>query len=125
LYLSELLYDFTINKAFLKRNYEIGQKLIIEIYENFDYIDEPYNLAFKVLEKIGASTLHLSNIAGMKAATKEVTNFGGREYDISVIENREGDFVMIRQREEGDTKGGLIIPKDKFVEFQKRWPSKK
>ena len=29
---------------------------------------------------------------------------------------------MIRQREEGDTKGGIIIPKDKFkelVEFQK------
>jgi hypothetical protein len=64
----------------------------------------------------------------MKAATKEVTNFGDREYDISVIENREGDFVMIRQREEGDTKGGIIIPKDKFVDFvdfQKRWSSKK
>ena len=24
---------------------------------------------------------------------------------------------MIRQREEGDTKGGIIIPKDKFKEF--------
>ena len=37
-------------------------------------------------------------------------------------ESRE--FVMIRQREEGDTKGVIIIPKDKFkefVEFQKRW----
>ena len=31
---------------------------------------------------------------------------------------------MIRQREEGDTKGGIIIPKDKFkefVEFPRRW----
>jgi len=31
---------------------------------------------------------------------------------------------MIRQIEGGDTKGGIIIPKDKFkafVEFQKRW----
>jgi len=29
-----------------------------------------------------------------------------------------------RQIEEGDTKGGIIIPKDKFeefVEFQRRW----
>ena len=24
---------------------------------------------------------------------------------------------MIRQREEGDTKGGIVIPKDKFKEF--------
>jgi len=33
-------------------------------------------------------------------------------------------FVMIRKKEEGDTKGGLIIPEDKFkefVEFQRRW----
>jgi hypothetical protein len=33
-------------------------------------------------------------------------------------------FVMIRQIEEGDTSGGIIIPKDKFVEFeefQRRW----
>jgi len=32
--------------------------------------------------------------------------------------------MMIRQIEEGDTKGGLIIPKDnfkEFVEFQRRW----
>ena len=31
---------------------------------------------------------------------------------------------MIRQIEEGDTKGGIIIPKDKFkkvVGFQRRW----
>jgi len=31
---------------------------------------------------------------------------------------------MIKQIEEGDTKGGIIIPKDKlegFVEFQKSW----
>jgi len=31
---------------------------------------------------------------------------------------------MIRQIEKGDTKGGIIIPKDKFkvfVEFQKKW----
>ena len=35
---------------------------------------------------------------------------------------------MIRQTEEGDTKGGIIIPKDKFkvfVGFQKRLPVEK
>ena len=35
---------------------------------------------------------------------------------------------MIRQIEEGDTKGGIIIPKDKFkefVEFQKMLPVEK
>ena len=75
-------------------------------------------------EKIGATILYLSNIAGMREGTKEAISFGGREYDISVIENREGEFVMIRQREKGDTKGGVIIPKEKFkefVQFQKIW----
>jgi hypothetical protein len=28
---------------------------------------------------------------------------------------------MLRQVEEGDTKGGFIIPNDMFVEFQKKW----
>ena len=35
---------------------------------------------------------------------------------------------MLRQIEEGDTKGGVIIPKDKFKEFvvfQRRWRDKK
>jgi len=27
---------------------------------------------------------------------------------------------MIRQREEGDTKGGIIIPKDKFKQMEKQ-----
>jgi hypothetical protein len=40
---------------------------------------------------------------------------------------RCGEFVMIRQIEEGDTKGVIIIPKDKFkefVEFQRNWQEK-
>ena len=35
---------------------------------------------------------------------------------------------MLRQIEEGDTKGGIIIPKGRFkefVEFQRRWANKK
>ena len=32
----------------------------------------------------------------------------------SNIEEVEVEFIMIRQIEEGDTKGGIIIPKDKF-----------
>jgi len=37
-------------------------------------------------------------------------------------------FVLIRQIEEGDTKGGIIIPKEEFNEFvevQKRWVKRK
>lgn len=39
-------------------------------------------------------------------------------------DEEKGGFVMMRKIEEGDIKGGIIIPKDKFVEFvefQKRW----
>jgi len=75
----------------------------------------------------GATTLYLSNIVGMKEGTKKAITLSDKEYDISIIENREGKFVMIRQTEEGDTKGGIIIPKDKFVEFvefQRRWVGK-
>ena len=64
----------------------------------------------------------------MKEGTKEAISLDEREYDISIIENREGEFVMIRQREEGDAKGGIIIPKGafkEFVEFQKMLPVEK
>ena len=53
-------------------------------------------------------------MAGVRGAAEEAISFDSREYDISVIENREGEFVVIRQIEEGDTEGGIIIPKDKF-----------
>ena len=36
-----------------------------------------------------ATTLYISNIAGMREGTKEAISLDGREYDISVIENRE------------------------------------
>ena len=43
---------------------------------------------------------------------------------LRVKDEEKGEFVMLRQIEEGDTKGGIIIPKDKFkefVEFQRKW----
>ena len=46
---------------------------------------------------------------------------------IGICSNRCGKFVMIRQTEEGDTKGGIISPKDtfkEFAEFQKEWCGK-
>ncbi len=46
----------------------------------------------------------------MKEGTKEAISVGGREYDISIIENREGEFVMIRQIEEDSTVSGRKIP---------------
>ena len=53
----------------------------------------------------------------MREATKKAVSLEGRECDIFVIENREGEFVMIRQIEEGDANGWIIIPKDRFEEF--------
>jgi len=56
----------------------------------------------------------------MREGTKEAISLDGNV--ISIIENREGEFVMLRQIEEGDTRRGITIPKDKFkgfVEFQK------
>ena len=41
-----------------------------------------------------------------------MVTLGEKEYDISIIENREREFVMLRQIEEGDIKGGGIIRKD-------------
>jgi len=58
----------------------------------------------------------------LKEGSKEAISLDEREYDISIMENREGKFVMIRH-----TKGGINIPKDKFkefVEFQRSIQSK-
>jgi len=109
-------YGVTIGE--LEEALPLGRKAIEKHLFALTFTNEVYT------EVRGGTILYLSNIAGMKEGTKEAISFDGREYDISVIENREGEFVMIRQIEEGDTKGGIIIPKDKFkefVEFQKRW----
>ena len=57
----------------------------------------------------------------MRKGTEKAISLDEREYDISVIESREGEFVIIRQRGEKDTKGGIVIPKDKFMVFQREF----
>ena len=66
-------------------------------------------------EKIGATTLYLSNLIEIK--DKKDIELNGWRYEMSTIKNRHGEFILIRQIEEGDTKGGIIILKDKFKEF--------
>ncbi|MEE9174976.1 MAG: hypothetical protein V3U19_02255 [Thermodesulfobacteriota bacterium] len=68
-------------------------------------------------QKIGATTLYLSNLAGMKDETKRNITIDDHEFEVSEIENREGEFVLIRQLREGDTRGGVLVPKDKHKEF--------
>lgn len=46
----------------------------------------------------------------MREGTTEAISLDGNV--IFIIENREGEFVMLRQIEEGDTKREIIIPKD-------------
>lgn len=47
------------------------------------------------------------------------------EWEVSLIKNAIGDkYIRVLSKEEGDTKEGIIIPKDKFkefVKFQKEW----
>lgn len=109
-------YGVTIGE--LEEALPFGRKAIEKHLFALTFTNEVYT------EIRGATILYLSNIAGMREGTKKAIGLDGREYDISVIENREGEFVMVRQIESGDTKGGIIIPKDKFkefVEFQRRW----
>lgn len=65
-------------------------------------------------QKIGATTLYLSNLVGMKDETKESVKIGGQEFEVSEIKNRNGTFILIRQLEGKDTKGGILIPKNEF-----------
>ena len=66
-------------------------------------------------EKIGASTLYLSNLIEVEDTNDiELNDY---KYEISIIKNRRGEFVLIRQFEGEDIKGGIVIPKDKFGEF--------
>ena len=109
---------FGVTIGELEKALPFGRKAIEKHLFALTFTNEVYT------EVRGATIFYLSNIAGMRGGTKEAISLDEREYDISIIENREGEFVMIRQIEEGDTKGGIIIQKDKFkvfVEFQRRW----
>jgi len=44
--------------------------------------------------------------------------FINRSFNYSGYVEIDEEFVMLRQIEEGDTKGGIIIPKDRFKEFR-------
>jgi hypothetical protein len=67
--------------------------------------------------KLGATTLYLSNLIGMKDETKRNLTIDNQEIEVCEVENREGNFILIRQLAEDDTQGGILIPKDKFKAF--------
>ena len=54
--------------------------------------------------------------------------FINRSFNYSGYIEIDEKFVMLMQIEEGDTKGGIIIPKDRFkefVEFKEKWVKEK
>ncbi len=69
-------------------------------------------------EKIGATTLYLSNLAGVKDSDKKIIKIKDQQFEVCNIENRNGEFVLIRQLENDDTQGGILIPKDEFKNFK-------
>ena len=67
--------------------------------------------------RLGRTTLYLSNLGNAERIKRR--KIGDFEYEISQVKNRFGDFVLVRQVEGRDTKGGILIPRKLFSEFQK------
>jgi len=70
----------------------------------------------------GATVIYYSNTAGIVENTRKAVELGGYKYELSVVRNKRGEFVLVRQIEGDDTVGGIVIPKsefNRFIEFLK------
>jgi len=70
----------------------------------------------------GTTVIYYSNTAGIVKNTRKVVELGEHKYELSVVRNKRGEFVLVRQIERDDTAGGIVIPKsefERFVEFLK------
>jgi hypothetical protein len=67
--------------------------------------------------RLGRTILYLSNLESAKKIRKK--KIGEREYELSQVRNRNGEFILIRQLEDNNTGGGLLVLKENFDEFVK------
>ena len=78
-------------------------------------------------EKIGVTTLYLSNLTDIKKKSENSIKLGDNKYEALIIKNRNGEYLLLRKSIENDTIGGFLIPTrdvDRFLEFVERSKSK-
>jgi len=78
-------------------------------------------------EKIGVTTLYLSNFIDIKKKSDNPIKINDNKYEALIIKNRNGEYLLLQKSIENDTIGGFIIPiadVDKFLEFIERFISK-
>jgi hypothetical protein len=104
----------------LSKRLPFGSRTIEKHLSIMTYTNEIYTI------KIGPTILYLPNSRAIHPAIEidETLNVNGREYAVSVLRNRLGDFVFIQEKKRtGMAKeigGGILIPLpnfNKFVEY--------
>ena len=65
--------------------------------------------------RLGRTILYLSNLVRVKKIKKVTVK--DAEYEICKVKNRFGEFILLRQIKDGDTAGGILIPKNEFDKF--------
>lgn len=69
--------------------------------------------------QVGPTILYHPNDRAVHAGLKETFKLNGKEYEISTVDNRLGEFILIQETKDGDIEGGIIIPKDEYDGFVK------
>jgi hypothetical protein len=68
-------------------------------------------------DEVGPTKLYFPNERAVHSNYDRKTNLNGREFGFSVVDNKLGHFVLIKEIKEKDIGGGILVPVDHFDEF--------
>jgi len=96
--------------SMLAENLPFDRKTIEKHLYALQFTNEVYTI------RLGRTILYLSNLSNMQKLKRR--NIGDFVYEVDLIKNRNGEFILVRQIK-NETVGGLLIPKQDFEDFVK------
>lgn len=121
-----------ISKTIKKSRYGITLPELVDILDYDKRTIAKYLFALLLTGEIyylqrGKTKVYYSNLACIREGSLETLELNGDKLEVSLIENAKGEFVYLRHTSDELPKGGILIPKEKFIEcmsFLKGWCDK-
>lgn len=107
----ELNQDTGISVSDLEENLPFDKRAIQKHLEVLTHTNVAYT------SMVGPTKLYYPNERAVHSSFDREIKLGEREFGVSKIENKLGDFLLVKEIKDDDIGGGILVPYEHYPEF--------
>lgn len=107
----ELNEEDGVSVSDLEKNLPFDKRAIQKHLEVLTHTNVAYT------SKVGPTILYFPNERAVHSSFDREIKLGDRMFGVSKIENKLGQFILIKEIKENDIGGGILVPFDRYPKF--------